>query len=330
MKSISLIGSLLVFILASMNATQSRDKGLLKLKTSAELGEKLFFDPILSKDQTVSCASCHKPQFAFSDNRPLSKGINGIETKRNTPSIMYPELSELFFWDGRAQTLEHQAFFPITNPDEMGMRKDDVIKRLSENDYYLEAFKMIFNDKPDIINISTALADFQKTLSFYAAPFDRFYLGDDNAISPAAIRGLRIFYSDKAGCVQCHSLGTLKTDAVAYKNIGLYNASEYNDRGIFDITQDSVNIGEFKSPSLRNIELTAPYMHDGSMNTLDDVIDYYDQPSKKVKGAVNINKVLLVDSIGLSGPEKADLKEFLLTLTDDSLSFRFSRFLRNK
>lgn len=293
--------------------------------SSAELGEMLFFDPILSKDNTISCASCHRPEFAFADNKPTSEGISGFHTSRNTPSVMYMELSDVFFWDGRARTLEHQAFFPITHEHEMGSDKYGVLARLKKDAFYKQAFRKVYNDTPSIINLSRSLADFQRTLSFYNAPFDRFYQGNDTAISEAAIHGLDIFIN-KADCGACHNVGLGKDGIETIRNIGLYNGKEYNDRGRFDFTRDSADLGKFKTPHLRNLSYTAPYMHDGSIKTLREVIDYYDKPGSVVKGIINMNKEFMRDSIGLTEKEKQDLEAFLLTLNDDNLPALLKKF----
>ncbi len=283
--------------------------------TSVELGEKLFFDPILSSDHSISCASCHKPEFAFADNIPLSNGVNSKFTSRNTPSVMYSDARLTFFWDGRAQSLEHQAFFPITNPNEMNLPEDEAIRRLNESEFYTNAFMKVFNDKPKKIYVSKALADYQKSLRHFNSPYDRFTNGDDTAISASAIRGIDLF-NTKAKCSNCHG-GRDKTDD-AFFNIGLYNGKEYNDKGRFDITKDTNDLGRFKTPLLRNTELTAPYMHDGSMETLDEVLEYYNNPDEFVNNS-KARDTLLNKPLGLTKQEIQDLKAFMLALTDENL-----------
>jgi cytochrome c peroxidase len=290
----------------------------------AELGEELFFDPILSKDNTISCASCHKPQFAFADNKAVSEGISGFATSRNTPSVMYVELSDVFFWDGRARTLEHQAFFPITHEKEMGSDKPGVLRKLKTSPYYIEAFNRICQDTPGILNVSKALAEFQRTLSFYRSAFDRFYAGDDNAISESALNGLSVFIN-KADCGACHNVGLGKDGLETIRNIGLFNGKDKNDRGRFDFTHDSADLGKFKTPHLRNLSFTAPYMHDGSLKTLREVIDYYDKPASFVKGIINMDTLFMRDSLELTEKEKVDLEAFLLTLNDDNLPVLLKR-----
>lgn len=293
---------------------------------SVELGERLFFDPILSKDYKISCASCHKPEFAFADSNAFSIGVDSALTVRNTPSILYLDLTQVIFWDGRAQTIFHQAFFPITHAKEMGMTRDGAVERLNKNKFYKAAFMKIYNTSPNVVNISNALADFQRSLLFYNSPYDRFYLGDDSAISEEAIDGLMVFNS-KGNCEACHRLGKGWHDLSAIRNIGLYNGKDRNDQGKYAITHDSADLGRFKVPLLRNIALTAPYMHDGSLKTLREVIEFYNTPSKFVTGSINKDEEMK-DSLGLTEKEMHDLEVFLRTLTDDSLQYKLKRYNR--
>lgn len=311
----------LCLLLTSFTATTNRALP----ENPAELGEALFFDPKLSVNNTVSCASCHKPEFGFADNVPLSFGVNGNLTSRNTPSAMYPEITQIMFWDGRAQTLEHQAFFPITHPKEMGMLKEEVIKKLNADAYYAKAFEKIFHGPPKVETVSRALADFQRTLAYYESPYDRFYDGDDKAISASALNGLALFVG-KANCSECHRLGKAWHDReFGTRNIGLYNGKEYNDPGRFAITGDSADLGAFKVTHLRNIALTAPYMHDGSLKTLREVIEFYNKPSDFVKGALNVDENMK-DSLNLTDQEMKDLEALMLTFTDDGLQERIEHF----
>jgi cytochrome c peroxidase len=291
--------------------------------TTTELGEMLFFDPILSKDMSISCASCHRPEFGFADNKKLSIGVDSQLTRRNAPSVMYIDMNDaFFFWDGRAQTVEHQAFFPITNPGEMGLSKNDAVTRVNKK--YLKEFKTVFGSGPTVATISKCLADFQRSLAYYNSPYDRFYNGDDAALSKEALRGLDIF-TKKGRCVTCHLLYRWFPDTTAIRNIGLYNGKEYNDQGYFETTGDSFHLGRFKTPHMRNLSFTAPYMHDGSMKTLREVIKFYDKPKDVVKDPINVDPDLR-DSLGLTEKEMDDLEAFLLSLNDDSLSHKVSRY----
>lgn len=301
-------------LLSWTNMLQSGDEND-EIVLSKDLGEKLFFDPILSSDYSVSCSSCHKPELAFADDQKLSAGVGNSLTARNTPTVMYSDSRVILFWDGRAETLEHQAFFPITHPDEMNMDEEATISRLKQSTVYTRAFKKVFNAEPSVVLVSTALADYQRTLTYYDSPYDRFSLGDDNAISESAIRGLDLF-TGKALCDNCH--GGFDKSRDEFFNIGLYNGEEYNDRGRFDITKDSLDLGRFRSPILRNVELTAPYMHDGSMATLEEVLEYYNNPDDFINNSIH-RDTLMNKPLGLSQQELDDLKAFMLALTDDSL-----------
>ncbi|WP_017496835.1 cytochrome-c peroxidase [Flavobacterium sp. WG21] len=282
---------------------------------SVKLGKKLFFDPMLSSDNSISCASCHKPEFAFADNVSLSKGVNSRMGERNTPSVMYSDERLSFFWDGRSKSLEHQAFFPITHPNEMNLSEEEAIRRINQSESYIKDFIKVFNAKPNKVLISKALADYQRSLKYYNSPYDRFSAGDDQALSDSALRGL-ILFNGKGNCTSCHEGKDQTSDG--FFNIGLYNELEYRDKGRFDLVKDSTNLGRFKTPTLRNIELTAPYMHNGSMATLEQVIEYYNNPDLHIKNSIGRDK-LITKSLGLSKKEMIDLKAFLLSLTDDNL-----------
>jgi cytochrome c peroxidase len=296
-------------------------------QTTAELGEELFFDPILSSDYSISCASCHKPEFAFADNQPLSLGVNNAFTARNTPSVMYTNLSNVVFWDGRAKTLEHQAFFPITHPGEMNNPREEVVKRLKADKYYSAAFAKLYKEGLTIVTVARSLADFQRTLKFNNSPYDRWFWGDNDALTKQQRRGLRLFIG-KGNCWRCHSTG-FGTDVVSTVfNIGTYNGKEYNDPGRFGITKDSADLGKFKVPHMRNLKFTAPYMHDGSMKTLRDVLVYYNKPRDLIKGIINLDSINMKDSLGLTDAEMDDMEAFMLALTDDDAEVRLKEFQR--
>lgn len=281
--------------------------------TKEELGELLFSDPILSQNNQISCASCHIPNFAFADTSKLSKGVDGKLGSRNTPSAMNMNDRLFFFHDGRSETLEGQAAGPIENPVEMNLPIAEAIKRLNANENYKNYFKKIYKESPNRINLLDAIASFERTLETSNTPFDRFMKGDEKAMSEAAKRGQKIF-NIKGKCFDCHFGPDFTGDQ--FRNIGLYNGKELNDRGRSEISKDSADIGKFKVPGLRNIAITAPYMHNGMFNTLSEVIDYYDTPTAFVKGSINSDSLLL-KPLELTKAEKSDLLEFLHALTDD-------------
>ncbi len=290
-----------------------------EIQTREQLGSKLFFDNILSKNQTVNCSSCHRPEFAFADTAVFSKGIGGKLTSRNSPGLTNLSGRTHFFWDGRASSLEEQALGPITSPDEMGLPIDEAIERLNNDKFYADAFKKVFKTAPNKDNLLKALAAFERTLETNNSPYDRYINGDDNAMSEAAIRG-RLLFIGKGNCNNCHSGEDFTADR--FKNIGLYNGKTLNDAGRFSITKDSTVLGEFKIPGLRNVALTAPYMHNGKFKTLRSVVEYYNNPSVVVNDGIN-RDLSLDKPLNLSDREMDDIVAFLGALTDD-------RFLLNK
>jgi cytochrome c peroxidase len=280
--------------------------------TKEGLGKKLFSEKILSKDSTVSCASCHKPNFAFADTTAFSTGIEGKLTKRNTPSVLNMKNRPYFFWDGRAVSLEEQALMPIQNPDEMGLPIDEAVKRLNQSAEYKMLFKKIFKQAPTAKNLAAAFAAYEKTLETVDSKFDD-WSNNLKKLTAQEERGRELFVGDKAKCFDCHRMEDFTTDE--FKNIGLYNEKELNDAGLFNITKKETDKGKFKIPGLRNIGVTAPYMHNGMFKTLEEVVEYYNDPQKFVTGVINIDDVLKTP-LHLSEKEKKDLVAFLKTLTD--------------
>jgi len=279
----------------------------------AQLGRSLFFDPILSRDRTISCASCHKPERAFADDRVVSLGVEGREGTRNTPTVMNSAGRTRFFWDGRSETLEEQALAPIENPVEMDLPVDDAVARLAADPQWVKRFQEAYSAAPTRRTLGRALAAYQKSLNTVDTPYDRYLLGDDAAISESAKRG-RLLFISKAQCVSCHAGEDFTSDR--FKNIGIYNGRQFNDLGRGGITGDASQNGEFKVPGLRNVALTAPYMHNGMFNTLREVIVYYDDPSKVIPDSIN-RDAQLRDPLHLSAQEIDDIEAFLHTLTDD-------------
>lgn len=287
------------------NSTQQRDAA------RVELGRKLFSDPLLSSDRTVSCASCHKPEKAFADDVEFSAGVGGAKGERNTPTLLNVGGRTSMFWDGRAETLEDQAIFPIENPIEMNLPIAEAVARLEASAEYKELFATAYEGKITPRTIGRALGAFQKTLQSFDTPYDSFNLGDDSAISESAKRG-RLLFIGKAKCADCHSGNDFTSER--FRNIGLFDGSKLSDRGRGKITSNPTDDGQFKVPTLRNVAVTAPYMHNGMFKTLREVIAYYNEPDKIVPGQKGRDASIV--PLQLTPGQLEDLEQFLLTLTD--------------
>lgn len=283
-------------------------------KTKIELGERLFFDKILSEDKTISCATCHIPEFAFADTSAVSKGVGGKVGTRNTPSSMNMGSRPYFFYDGRAATLEEQVLHPVKNPVEMNLAIPVAVTRIQGNALYRKWFKQLYHQQPDSIAISDALAQYVRSLESPGdAAADQWVNDiDPKAMTESQIRGRQIFMK-KAKCFDCHFSPDFTGDE--FRNIGLYDGDKLNDKGRFDATKNDADLGKFKVPGLRNIAVTAPYMHNGMFKTLREVVEYYDNPDKFVAKPIN-RDTLLQKPLGLSEQEKTDIVNFLEALTD--------------
>ena len=275
-------------------------------EAKVRLGRRLFFDPILSADSTISCATCHIPKILFSDGKPVSQGLNGRLGTRNAPSLINVAYQKLFFWDGGSITLEHQVFGPLQSSDEMGLDLASVLSRLKSDLAYREAFDDVFDEPPSLLGLTQALGAYQRTLRSGGARYDSYNGGNTEALSGSEKRGLALF-EGKAGCARCHH-GFLFT-SLEFENNGLYVAGD--DSGRARITGLREDYGMFKVPSLRNVAQTAPYMHDGRLPTLSSVIEHYDQGGNSVFG-----KSELIKPLNLNQRERADLEAFLHSLTD--------------
>ena len=283
-----------------------------------ELGKLLFFDSILSQNNTVSCASCHKPEYAFADNVPLSFGVDSLKGIRNTPSAMNLSGHSFFFHDGRTESLLAQASGPMENPLEMNIPLTIVVQKLNKHTQYRQFFIDVFGQIPNKLNVAQALEAYEESLSTSDTPFDNYMTEKDTlAFSSAAKRG-RVLFMTKAKCFDCHFGPDFTNDE--FKNIGIFNGKELNDSGRFLISRNIKDIGSFKVPGLRNVSMTKPYMHNGMFNSLKEVIDYYDVPDKFIPNAIN-RDTSLAKPLKLTQQEKRDLEEFLLALTDN----RFKR-----
>ncbi len=235
-----------------------------------QLGKKLFFDPILSKDGTISCASCHDLQNGGDDGLKFSFGIGGQEGNINSPTVYNTVFNFRQFWDGRAKDLKEQVIGPIENPVEMGHSMTAAVEILKKNKTYLKDFKNIYFDGITNDNVADAIAEFEKALITPDSPFDRYLKGDKEAISQKAKEGYRLF--EVKGCVLCHH--GMNVGGNFYNKFGIYKDANSTNLGRYNITKREEDKYVFKVPSLRNIALTAPYMHDGRMSTLYDAVEF--------------------------------------------------------
>jgi|SRR5215472_6333298 len=309
------------------------------------LGEKLFFDGRLSVDGTVACSTCHDPALAFTDGRPVSIGVKGRAGQRNAPTILNALYNNAQFWDGRVKTLEEQAALPIMNPSEMGQPTiEDAVAKIAAVPEYDQAFRHLFARPVNVTDLLRAIASYERTQFSFDSPFDHFMAGDQTAISDSAKRGWDLF-NTKARCNKCHALSEDTRDATFFMdkdfhNIGIgiirHNVvalackaeqeidsgkildvdqaaiqSETSVVGRFLVTKKEKDIASFKTPTLRNVLITAPYFHDGSQATLWDVVDHYNHGD----GTQNPWLDEDMQPLALSESEIDDIVAFMATLT---------------
>lgn len=281
------------------------------------LGRRLYYDPILSQDGSVSCATCHSPQYGFADPKPVSEGVGKKMGTRNSPSVLNSAYSKLQFWDGRSPSLEKQAEGPVQNPVEMANTLAVVERRLNADRSYREEFAKAWGAQPITYEmVEKSIASFERTLISGNSPFDRWKYGhDENAVSASAKRGFVVFTSTKKGnCAACH---TVKEKYALFEDNEFHNVGvgvdmgQFNDVGLYAVTHNEADKGKFKTPCLRNIAQTAPYMSDGSLKDLKEVIDFYIGAGNSNP---NLDKQIHVLDF-LSGQERADLQAFLNSLT---------------
>jgi cytochrome c peroxidase len=309
------------------------------------LGQKLFFDARLSADSTVACSTCHDPEHAFTDARPTSVGIKGRIGQRNAPTILNALYNKTQFWDGRAKTLEEQAAFPMVNPSEMGQPNlDAVVKSIATIGEYQVAFRNVFGQPPNRVDLLRAIASYERMLYSFDSPFDRFIAGDANALDTAAKRGWEIF-NTRGRCNKCHARSEEKRDTTFFTDNDFHNIgigiirhdvvhlacqatrlidsgnaaaidaaaiqTDTSALGRFLITKKDPATAAFKTPDLRNVLMTAPYFHDGSQATLWDVVDHYN------KGDGPRNPYLDEDMqpLALTETDIDDVVAFLASLT---------------
>jgi cytochrome c peroxidase len=283
------------------------------------LGRRLYYDPILSSDKTVSCATCHDPRFGFADPKPVSEGVDKKTGTRNSPPVVNAAYFTVQFWDGRSPSLENQAEGPVQNPVEMANKLATVEERLNADASYRDQFAKAWGPGPITYEfVEKSIASFERTVVSGNSPFDKWKYGhDEKAVDAAAKRGFVVFTSTKKGnCAACHTIGekyALFTDN-KFHNVGIgYDMGQFTDVGQFAVTHSEADKGKFKTPSLRNIALSAPYMSDGSLKTLKDVMDFYIGAGNSNP---NLDKEIHVLDF-LSGQERSDLVAFLNSLTGE-------------
>ncbi|MEM1041408.1 MAG: cytochrome c peroxidase [Bacteroidota bacterium] len=269
------------------------------------LGERLFFDPILSSDRTVSCGTCHLPEIAFTDGHLRSIGVEGRRGLRNAPSLLNATYRTSLFWDGGALFLESQALVPLEDPAEMDLPIPEALARLAAHPEYPALFAEAFDgDGPSVQTLSYALAAFQRTLVSAPTRFDRHQAGEAEAFGEAEERGFRLF---ETHCQSCHAGALLTTERFANNGVAVSDRDPGRER----ITFDAADRGTFRVPSLRAVARTGPYFHDGRFSTLEAVVAHYDRGGDGTPG-----QDPRVRPLGLSESERAALVAFLRTLDD--------------
>jgi cytochrome c peroxidase len=317
-------------------------------RAKVELGRWLFYDARLSGNQTMSCASCHVQALAFTDGRARSVGSTGEMHPRGSMTLVNVSYASRLTWANQLlDKLEDQALVPLLgdNPVEMGLggHEDRTVALLREQSRYSALLEEAFPNDADphsLLNAVRAIAAFVRTINSFDSPYDRYLAGEESALSPSAVRGMDLFFSERLECFHCHggfnftdstTHSNSRVDRVGYHNTGLYNvdgngAYPEDNTGLYDMTGERRDMGRFKAPSLRNIAVTAPYMHDGSVATLDEVIDHYARGGRLIEdgmhagdGRLNPFKSEFVTGFELSESERADLVAFLHALTDEAV-----------
>jgi cytochrome c peroxidase len=274
----------------------------------ALLGKRLFFDARLSRTRQLSCSSCHRPEHAFADPARVSTGVEGRQGTRHAPALINLAWGASFFWDGRAASLEEQAGLPIQNVLEMDLSLNEAVARLNAEADYGAAFVDAYGGPPSEMTLRFALASFVRALVSGRSPYDEHLRGDDARFGAAEARGEALFFSERAACFHCHPPGALTNEG--YFNNGTFDAAR-SDPGRQALTGRTGDLGKFKVPGLRNVAAHPPYMHDGSLDTLEAVVDQYDRG-----GGGHPSTDPQVHPLGLSSADKGDLLAFLRALTD--------------
>ncbi len=274
------------------------------------LGRLLFFDSLLSEDRSVACATCHDPGRVFTDGQPVGVGVLGRKGTRNVPTLVNRTYGASFFWDGRATTLEEQVLQPIQHPNEMNITVGEVVVRLRRDQDYSDLFQAAFGREVNEGDLAKALASYVRTILSGNAPIDRYLYGDRDALTERQRQGLGLFRG-KAGCTACH-LGPTFSDEQFHNTGVAWRDGRLLDQGRFGVTSEDEDRGAFKTPTLREVPRTAPYMHDGSITTLEEVIEFYDRG-----GNPNPTLDRRVRPLNLTAAEKGDLLAFLRVLSGE-------------
>lgn len=286
----------------------------LNYSAKIELGKQLYFDGRLSKNNAISCAFCHNPGTGFADPRQTSIGVGGGVGGRQSPTVYNTGLNHVQFWDGRARSLEEQAIGPIHNPVEMAETHEHVVAKLGKIKGYQQQFRAVFGTDVNLQGIAEAIAAYERTVLSTNSAFDKYVLGEQKAMDEAAVRGLGLF-KGKARCILCHN-GPNFTDN-QFHNLGVPQVGPMKeDLGRFAVSRAEKDRGAFKTPTIRSITETAPYMHDGAFKTLEEVVEFMDQG-----GGSNPNLSPLVKPLNLTAEEKSDLVAFLKALAGEPIPF---------
>jgi cytochrome c peroxidase len=286
-----------------------------------ELGRELFFDTRLSRDGTVACATCHEPDRAFSSAAPLAVGVDGRQGRRNAPTLVNRAYGRRQFWDGRAASIEEQILATVQSTTEMDMTLPELERRLAAVPKYRNALRASFADGVTATNIARAIAVYVRSIRAGDAPVDRYVFGNTAALSPLERRGMTLF-NGEGNCWLCHSGPNFSDDDLHNTGVswliatGAAAAETSADRGRFEVTGDASDLGRFKTPTLRNVDLTGPYMHDGSIATLEEVIEFYDRG-----GNANPNLDPLIRPLRLATGDKTALAAFLRSLTSPTIPY---------
>ena len=283
-------------------------------KAKIELGKQLYFDGRLSQNNAISCAFCHLPTMGFADPKPVSFGVGGKKGGRNSPTVFNTAFNSVQFWDGRVSSLEEQALGPIHNPVEMAETHENVVTKLGKIKGYQEQFKQVFGTTVNLQSIVEAIAAYERTVISTNSSFDKYVLGDKSAMNDSAIQGMDLF-KGKARCILCHN-GPNFTDN-QFHNLGVPQVGpQKEDLGRYYVTRLEKDKRAFKTPTLRSISETAPYMHDGAFKTLEEVLDFLDKG-----GGNDANKSSLMKPLNLTKEEKGELLAFLQALKGKEIPF---------